>query len=677
MMIKNNKMKSILVFGGGGALLFLFSWLHLFQSAGTYTSKIVLEAVMFQGDTVQHEIVRSIYLPRIAIGILAGASLAVAGVLFQTLTKNPLASPATLGVNAGAYFFVVLGAVLLPSAFFMNGFVMAFAGGALAAIFVFVMSGGFHATPVKMALAGMILTLLFSSLTSIFQIFYETETSGLFLWGNGSLVQQDWRGVLFAIPILILVTCVALLLSGKMDILLLGEEKAASLGENIKQTQVVLFILAVGLTATTVSVVGPIGFVGLIAPHLMRLIGFRKHRPLILASLLWGANILLFADILGRVLDPTLKEVPVGSVTALIGAPWLIYLIFRHRSMFRRTKETMTLGGSNRKKRIPYKWLIVLGLAGLVISFIFGVVASGQGLQWAETWQALTNPDNHGLRFIVLELRMSRVLVALVCGLLLAMSGLIFQGILRNPLADPSVLGVTAGAGMGAILVLFLFTNISVALLPVGAIAGAVLAIAIVLILGWKLSFQPSALALIGIAVSSFASAIIQLFITRFNMNAAGALTWLSGSTYATGFPELQLYLLIPLLILLPVSFIYMKRLNVLGLGEDEAVNLGENVSQTRIVLAIIATVAAASSVAAVGTIGFVGLVAPHLARLLSGYDNRKIYGLSLLFGGILLVVADTFSRVILFPKEIPSGLVVALIGAPLFLWLMNRQHNR
>ncbi|WP_059103903.1 iron ABC transporter permease [Shouchella shacheensis] len=665
--------KAVFTFGGGTALLLFLIFLHLLQSSQEMPLSTVWEAIWNKGDSLQHHIVRSIYLPRIVIGLLAGAALAVSGVVFQTLTRNPLASPSTLGVHAGAYFFVVAGTVLGPAWLTDNGFLLAFAGGCIAAVLVFSLAGGHTATPVRMALAGMVLSLMFTSFTSVLQIFFEYETAGLFLWGNGTLVQQDWNGVTFSLPWVALITVIVIWLGRKMDLLLLGEDQAKTLGENIRLAQVLMFFSAVGLTALVVSVVGPIAFVGLITPHLVRLMGYQLHRMLIPASMLWGANLLIGADVLGRYLDPSLSELPVGSVTALIGAPWLIWLILRYRNSFFGAGAKESVSPGSLSFSLPYSVVVAGSLLLLFVSFFAGLAGGGDGFEFRATWSALFSDEASGQRFIIFDLRLGRLLVAMFAGVLLALSGLLFQGVLRNPLADPSIIGVTSGAGVGALSIMFIFSGLSATWLPLGAIAGSFLTVAMVLFFTWKTQFHPAVLALIGIAVSAAGGAITQILITRSNLNAASALTWLSGSTYASGFSELQQFLVWPLLLLLPVTAMLVTKLNILALGDQTAIGLGVRTANTRWLAILLATFSASMAVAAVGTIGFIGLVAPHLARLLAGTDHRKMMPVALLLGASLLMIADTAGRMLLAPKEIPSGLVAAIIGAPFFLWLMSK----
>ncbi|PRO66077.1 iron ABC transporter permease [Alkalicoccus urumqiensis] len=670
-MQKQAKGRAALILAVGAALLSVLGAVHVLQGNNAVPFSVVLDVLGGSGDTVNHEIVRGVRLPRLVVGILAGAAFGAAGVLFQTLTKNPLASPATLGVNAGAYFVVVAGSVFLP--FAVNGFVLALAGGLFAAVITFALAGGISVSPVRMALSGMILTLAFSAFTSVIQIFYEYETAGLFLWGNGTLLQQNWNGTLFMLPWIVVSAVVLALFAPKFDVLLLGEETARALGENLVFLKVLVFLGATLLTAAAVSVVGPIGFIGLIAPHLLRILGLYMHRWLLLGSMIWGAAILIGADVLARIIDQSARELPVGAVTAFIGAPWLIWLIWKYRGTFfagasRRSSQTMA------NRPWPFAVVLPLAAAALLASFFFSTAVSSQGFAIVETWRAFTDPEAESLRFLVFDLRLSRVLVAAVAGAMLAAAGLFLQSVLRNPLADPSVIGISSGAGVGAMLILFAFPAVSAVWIPVGAVLGGCAAVAVVLFLAWRMQFQPAVLALLGIAVSALGTAVIQLFVVRYNLNAATALTWLSGSTYARGWSELYTYLLPPLILFVPLAVFYLKKLDLLAFGDETATSLGLAPQQTRWTVTILGTLLAAFAVSAVGTIGFVGLVAPHLARLLAGTDHRRLLPLAMVLGATLLMAADGLGRLVLAPKEIPSGIVVALIGAPFFLWLMRKQ---
>ncbi|MFZ0474042.1 MAG: iron ABC transporter permease [Halobacillus sp.] len=663
---------AVLTFGGGTALLCLLTFIHINQGNVSIPVGTVVDALFNPQDTIKHHTVRILRMPRAVMGILAGGALAVSGVILQTVTKNPLSSASTLGIHSGTYFAVVLTTIFFPFIMFANGIVTAFLGGILTFAAVYLLSGAGNATPVRMVLAGMIVTFLFSSLTSVLQIFYENETQGLFLWGSGTLIQNNWDGVQFSLPIIAAGMLTAFIFSKKLDTLTLGDDVATALGQNVRVVKLITILAAVLLTSVTVSVVGPIGFVGLVAPHIIKLIGYRTHIPLVIGSFLWGGNVLLLADILARIIDPSFSELPVGAITALIGSPWLIWLVMRMKQSSGSGDTGTIMAGSGAVNLSLRKLLPMLG-AVIVLTILISMSSGNYGFEPLVAWDAFFGSSNEFIRNFILNLRLPRALVAVFSGVILAVSGLIFQGVLRNPLADPSVIGITSGAGVGALMTMYVF-SVSAVWIPVGAMIGAFVFFLIVMGLGAKAEFQPTILALLGIGVSAFGSAIIQILVVQADLGVASALTWLSGTTYAKGWSQLLQYLLWPVILFIPLLVFYIKTLDVLSLGDDTAKGLGLRVRSVRFQMAMIATLLAACSVAAVGSIGFVGLIAPHVARLLVGSANQKLLPVTMLLGGLLLLVADLFSRTLLAPNEIPSGILVALIGAPYFLWLMKKR---
>ncbi|WP_018930944.1 iron ABC transporter permease [Gracilibacillus lacisalsi] len=666
--------RAVLTFGGGTVLLLFLLFIHMNQGSVSIAPSTIFNAIFWPEDQLEHHTVRFLRMPRAVIGILAGGALAVSGVLLQTITKNPLASASTLGIHSGSYFAVVFASVFISATSGWSGLLVAFLGGILTAVLVYTLAGVANANPVKMVLAGMVITMMFSAFTSLLQIFFENETAGLFLWGSGTLVQNNWQGVQFALPFIIFGLIGSLWIAKSLDLFQLGEEVATGLGQKVQRIRIVTVIIAVFLTSVTVSVVGPIGFVGLIAPHLIKLLGFQKHYVVILASFLWGAVVLIGADVLARILDPSFSELPVGAITAFIGAPWLIWLIMNKQNKKYSSKDTGILAGQINSPVIQKWGILILSLIAVMILFV-GISTGNNGIQLIQTFQALFLNNDDFIKNMVLDLRLPRLLVAAVSGVLLAISGYIFQGVLRNPLADPSVIGITSGAGVGALIFLYI-GSISAVWVPLGAFIGAIAAFIVVMVLAYRAEFQPALLALLGIGISAFGSAVIQIMVVRSDMAVASALTWLSGTTYAKSWSELVYYLVGPLIILVPIVYLVSDRIHTLGLGDDTAKGLGLSVLKTRFYLALLASVVAAASVATVGTIGFVGLIAPHVARLLLGPAHKHLFFTTALLGGVILMVADVLSRTLLVPKEIPSGIIVAIIGAPYFLWLMNRSNK-
>ncbi|MBU7315144.1 iron ABC transporter permease [Paenibacillus sp. SM 69] len=662
----------VLVFGGGAALLLLLMVVHVMQGAADLTPRMVLEAVFAPQDTAEHQIVRTLRLPRVVAGMLAGGALAVAGVLLQTITRNPLASAGTLGINAGAYFAVVAATVFAPSLMGVSPMLVAFGGAIFAALLAYSLAGGLRATPLRMTLAGMIVSMAVSAMTGALQLLFEEETSGLFLWGSGTLVQNDWSGVSAAWPWVGAAAAAALFLSRSLDLLLLSEETAQSLGQHVGRIRLISLVLALLLAAMIVSIVGPIGFVGLLAPHLVRLIGVRSHKLLLPASFLWGAVILVAADVGSRLANnSSYGELPVGAVTALIGGPCLAYLSYRAAQKHREVPKPSASSLGTTARFLPYRALLGLFAVLLVTVTILGMIFGDVKVPLQDVLAAVQGQGPDLARSIVLDQRLPRMLVAACAGAALAVSGLLLQGVVRNPMADPSIVGVSAGAGVGALLLLLVWPELPIALLPFASFAGAIAAALIVYLIARKTGLQPAVLALVGIAVSACGSAVIQLIVVQTKMNVAVALAWISGSTYARGWEELAQLVVWPVL-LLPLAWLIGRRVDILAFGQEGAVGLGVNVEQTRLRAAAIGVALAAAAVSIVGTIGFVGLIAPHAARLLIGHNHRRLMPLAALLGAVLLVLADIVGRNLLPPKEIPSGLIVSLLGAPYFLWLMR-----
>ena len=600
-------------------------------------------------------------LPRFVMGCLAGSALAVAGMLMQTLTKNPLASASTLGIHAGTYFFVVLATIFVPALSGNHPLLVAFSGGLITASIVWLLVGK-TLDPVRVALTGLIVGMLFASFTAALQLLFANEVTGLFLWGSGTLLQLDWSGVQFAWPILLVALSGAILIHKKLDILALGEEMAIALGEKVTLIKMLGWLIAIFLAATTVAAVGPIGFVGIIAPHIVRLLGFKKHLGMITGNLVMGALLLVSADILIRLISQT-SELPVGAMTAIIGGPWLIYLAIKMGKQ--RSNAGGSLVGNDlfKHKKSLMIGLSAISLVMMSISLLFGSTAF-------TPLNEIINELMHNL--YVWDFRVPRVLVSFFVGMLMAASGVLLQAVLRNPLADASILGVTSGAGVTAMLVVVALPGISVIFIPIAALVGAFLAMALILLLSYRSGFQPVILVLIGISISAVGSAFTQIIMVKAKLHVTQVLTWLSGSTYASTWDEFFIVSVTAVLII-PVLFVYHRTYDVLLFSDDRAVGLGLPLYKIRFILLIVAVMMTAVSVSVVGTIGFIGLLAPHAARYLVGASHKYVLPVSLLLGGLILVLADFLGRYLLAPNEIPAGLLVSLIGAPYLLYVLHR----
>lgn len=287
------------------------------------------------------------------------------------------------------------------------------------------------------------------------------------------------------------------------------------------------------------------------------------------------------------------------------------------------------------------------------------------------------NPDYANLRLVVDSFRLPRIVLAFLVGAALAVSGAIMQGITRNPLADPYLLGVSGGAALVAVSLIVWLKTVPISLLPFGAFAGALLAAGVIYLFAWKKgSTTPIRLILIGIAVQSLVGAATTVMLLFGNItDVQQAYVWLTGSVFGRKWEHVYA-LGAWLLICLPLALLLARSLNLLNLGDDPAKGLGLRVERQRGLLLIVSVALAAGAVAVSGTIGFVGLVAPHIARRLVGPSHEGLIPVSAMLGGALVMLADLIGRAAVAPSELPVGIVTAMIGAPYFMYLLYRSRN-
>ncbi|MEH1779543.1 iron ABC transporter permease [Nostoc sp.] len=284
------------------------------------------------------------------------------------------------------------------------------------------------------------------------------------------------------------------------------------------------------------------------------------------------------------------------------------------------------------------------------------------------------NPDH---LFVIQNLRLPRTLVAFLVGVALAISGTIFQGLTRNPLADPGIIGINAGASLAAVTVIVLFPSAPIYTLPLSAFAGALLMAVLIYSLAWNQGSSPILLILMGIGLSAIASAINSLMITFGDIyDVSNALVWLAGSVYGRTWEQV-FSLLSWLIVFVPMALTLARHLNALNLGDDVAKSLGSQVEWQRGLLILVGVALAGAGVATAGNIGFVGLIAPHLGRQLVGATHESLIPTSALLGGVIVVMADLLGRTLFAPIELPCGVVTAAVGAPYFLYLLIRNRKK
>ena len=275
-----------------------------------------------------HYVLTAYRLPRLLLALLVGAALAVAGVLVQGIVRNPLASPDILGVNHAASLASVGTLLLLPSLPVITLPLLAFAGGMAGLILLRILAN--TSQPMKLGLTGVALSACWASLTDYLMLSHPQDVNSALLWLTGSLWGRDWSFVKIAAPLLILFLPLSLRFCRDLDLLALGDARATTLGVSVPRIRLLALLLAVAMTSTGVAVCGPISFIGLVVPHMVRSITGGRHRWLLPVSAMTGALLLVVADLLARIIHPPL-ELPAGVLTAIIGAPWFVWLLVRMR----------------------------------------------------------------------------------------------------------------------------------------------------------------------------------------------------------------------------------------------------------------------------------------------------------------------------------------------------------
>ncbi|WP_339835828.1 iron ABC transporter permease [Paenibacillus sp. FSL R7-0272] len=339
---------------------------------------------------------------------------------------------------------------------------------------------------------------------------------------------------------------------------------------------------------------------------------------------------------------------------------------------YRNKKDTVSI-------QVERKSVMVIAVCVLLF-LVAGVVGTSLGSDFISPLDVLRtifglNAGEHD--FVVLTLRLPRVLLSLLVGAALGMSGALLQGIIRNPLASPDVIGITGGAAVAAVgFVTLLGGAVSIKLLPLFAVIGAMVTAFIIYILAWKKGVSPIRLVLIGIGVSAITGAgtTFMLILSPF-YTASQAYIWLTGSIYGATWTDIQTILPV-IIIVLPLAMWFGRSLNAQEFGDDLATGLGVTVQWHRSALLLCSVLLAGIAVSVAGTIGFVGLIAPHIARKLVGRMFGSLLLVSGFVGALLVCTADLIARTVFLPMDIPAGVFTAGIGAPFFLYLLFKNRN-
>ncbi|WP_025682042.1 FecCD family ABC transporter permease [Paenibacillus maysiensis] len=325
-----------------------------------------------------------------------------------------------------------------------------------------------------------------------------------------------------------------------------------------------------------------------------------------------------------------------------------------------------------RARRRTIAW-ITLPILLLAVS-VYGLAYGSVSIPLREINQVLLYNDDSIYRTILMDLRLPRVLVGLLVGACLAASGALLQGVMKNPLADPGIIGVSAGGGLAAVITMVMLPQLSY-LLPVTAFSGAFLSAIVIYLLAWDRGASPVKIVLAGVAINALLGALTNGVMVMYSDRVQAVLPWLSGGLNGRSWHHLE-FMAPYAIIALIASLFAIKPANLLLLGDDSAQLLGQRVELQRLLIILLSALLAGTAVSVAGLIGFVGLVVPHVIRLLIGEDYRFLLPLSIVGGGTLVVLADTVARSWFDPIELPVGILLAVIGAPFFLILLKKRGN-
>lgn len=650
------------------ALRYLLTLMVLLATIGLYPSlttpltfqqqgQLLLEHSSADFASIQFQLS---VLPRLAMALLVGAAMGLSGSVLQQLTQNRLVSPMTLGTSSGAWLGLICATSLSPAFAAEHGEWAALGGALLAVGLVLVIAGRNGIAGVPVILAGMALNILLGALAAGILLIDFQQTRGLFVWGAGDLGQIDWVWVQWLWPRLIVGLLVIAFAPRVLTLMQLGSQGAQARGLSLWPMMLALFTASIWLTSVSITAVGLIGFIGLIAPNVARLCGARTSLDELIYSTLLGMLLLLLSDALALLLNQWLFDlIPSGATAALIGAPALLWLT--RRQLASKDQQALVLPeGSPRISRLTC-WLLPLIFCTLVVLSVgINRTLSGWNFEWPSS--------------LIWSLRWPRTLTAVTAGSGLAVAGVLLQRLLRNPLASPDILGVSAGAALAVMATLMVFGSSYFWLkAPLAGFVGSLAVLAMLLLMGRRHHYSPAVLVLVGIALSALLTTALQLGLSKGSADSLAMLGWLAGSTYRVSGVQ-AVVLSAGVLILVCVSLVFCRALTLISIGDKVGLSRGLNVPVARMSLLILAALLCALVTSLVGPVAFVGLLAPHIAAMLGARRITPQLLLSALLGALLMLAADWVGRVLIFPLQLPLGIVASVVCGVFFVALLVRQ---
>ncbi|ROS00151.1 iron complex transport system permease protein [Sinobacterium caligoides] len=650
-----------------GTAILLFAMLLLAAQIGTPLSLAeqwqLTASKLFHGlnpDSFDGLLFVESQLPRLMIAVMVGATLGLVGSLMQQITQNHLVSPLTLGTSTGAWLALVILNVWFPHWVGDFASIAAMSGACLTLGLVLLITGMRNLSGLAIVMAGMAVNILFGAIATAIILLNQEYASNLFIWGAGDLAQNGWGGVAWLAPRLALAVLILLLAPRILTLLKLGHSGARARGLNIVPALVALFALGLWLIASSITTVGVISFVGLLAPNMARRMGATSARDELYFSMLLGALLLVITDALAMLMSlQTMDMIPSGTVTALVGAPALIWFTQRQRQ----ADGAISLQLPKSRFRFNRR------LAGLlIIAFIISVLTSifvtrsleGEQLVWA-----ISLPEAYSW-----SIRWPRLITAIAAGSGLAVAGVLLQRLIYNPLASPDILGISAGATFALVSgSLFFGMNIFQATTGI-AFLGSMTILVILILLGRRCQFAPATLVLCGIALSALIEALVHFALIKGNEMSYSILSWLAGSTYRVK-PEAAISLALIVTLLVAFALATSRWLTLISGGRQFAKARGLAVNRSFVILLTCVGLICAAVTATMGPVAFVGLLAPHMAVMLGANRAKPQLLTAALMGALLLVLADWLGQTLVYPSQIAAGTLVAIVGGSYFILLM------
>ena len=536
---------------------------------------------------------------------------------------------------------------------------IALLGGFAAFLCVFGLTWRRALSPVVLVLAGLIVAYYCAVTTQALILLNHEYLIGLFIWGAGFLNQQDWNNVLFLAPRFIVSFALIAAMVRPLTLLGFDDETARNLGLGLTGARVCALGIAIALSASVVSVVGVMGFVGLSAPAIVMLSGARRFRDRLIWAPLCGAMLLWLTDELVLLIPPGYREMPAGAATALIGAPMLLLLLPRLRA-------TAPVGNLTPSvpPRLDHPWRVILFGLALLLLVVWIALAVGVGSEgWS--WSGLAGIQEF------LPWRWPRVVSALAAGATLAVAGTLLQRMTGNPMAAPEVMGISYGAAMGVLVLLYALPSHTRVEQIAAAAIGAFVVLGLVLLFSRRSEFSPERVLLAGVAMSAAFGAIMAMVLATGDPRIGMLLSLLAGSLYQIG-PAEAAILAVAAIILLAMVPMLSRWLDILPLGQAASRSVGVSMARSRIIIMLLTALLTATATLMVGLLSLVGFIAPHMARMMGAQRALHQVALAALIGGTLMVFADWAGRMVIFPFQMPAGIFAMMLAGPYLVWLLR-----